>query len=814
MQSTIRFVLNIWILLQFVFCSVAVGNTVVEYVEHKGFNQIISLTTRETTNTELLLQQGYRAFWLEDRVPSSDFFRTINEFLQSDAHAIVSLICKDVDVDGMIQEYGLEDFVYNQFPEENYWPAMKEMVANNRRLLVFTDKKSGDEYLPLARLICEWKIPTDKKRFGYVGDPSSDLTLVDFTQVNDSIDTAAWMELFNEQTAKVSNYVFVNDTTNILSIINQKNKQRQYKATVLLDGYKLGGVRWKQMPEMISHGNLIIPRKYGKISPFKKGFRFSPDVMSFTAINADVLKVFQAVRLDLRDNLVVHYPFDDDFRNVIDPENDQVIAYQVETIKDKERGRVATFNGHNSYIDCGLPKENYFNEDFTICLWVKPDQLDNNRSFVGKGETFSAKSRNGSLVFTMPGLKDHTSNRINMELDKWQHVAYVVNAGQNIELYRNGVLVSEIEASDMNHTEHSLLIGSNLWDEYFSGMMDDLSIWQRALNSDEIYTIYEYGLKPFTEKKSTSKRDDLGVFYIVLIVLLILLGFVVIYYWIRRKGKSEQPLEENQAVEEEQEQPSRVIIEKNIAEEEIEELLLVDFNLRLFGGFQLKNKNDEDLTNRFSPKRKQLLMLILLYSLYKGKGVTSKKLTDCLWAGHSAQSAKNNRSTNIQRLRDILNEDSGIQVEYADKHWRLVVADWVECDFVHYQQLKDKLRVGLAKGRVDREILEQFFHVIAAGPLLPNMEYEWMDHFQNEINEEVLDILQSLAEGQDEIYADKVADALFLFDPINEQALTLKIQSLNKQGKKKLALDVFEHFQRTYMNFYGEEFTRDYKDFL
>ena len=813
MRSTIRFVLNIWILLQLMFCSVAVGNTVVEYVGHKGFNQIISLTTRETTNTDILLKQGYRAFWLDDSVPASDFFQAINEFLHADDHAIVSVICMNVDIDGMIQEYGLENFVYNQYPEENYWPAMEEMVANNRRLLVFTDKKSGNEYLPLARLICEWKIPSGKKRFSYVGDPSSDLTTVDFTQVNDSLGTAAWMELFNEQTAKISNYVFVADTTNILSIINKKNKEGQYKATVLLDGYKLGGVHWKEMPEMVSHGKLVIPRKYGRISPIKKGFRFSPDVMSYTAINADVLKVFQAVRLDLRDNLIAHYPFDDDFRNVLEPDNDQIIAYQVETIRDDERGRVATFNGHNSYIDCGLPKENYFNEDFTICLWVKPDQLDNNRSFVGKGETFSAKSRNGALVFTMPGLKDHTSNRINMELDKWQHVAYVVNAGQNIELYMNGVMVSEVAASDMNHTEHSLLIGSNLWDEYFSGMMDDLSIWQRALNSDEIYTIYEYGLKPFTEEKSVSVSVGLDVVYIVLIVLLAVLCIIGLYYWIRNR-KTEQPQEVVTQKEKEQDIPSRVIIEKAVAVEDREETPMVDFNLRLFGGFQLKNRNGEDLTNRFSPKRKQLLMLILLYSLYKGKGVTSKKLTDCLWAGHSAQSAKNNRSTNIQRLRDILNEDSGIQVEYADKHWRLVIADWVECDFMHYQLLKDKLRSGLAKGVVEREVVEQFFNVISAGPLLPNMEYEWMDYFQNEINEEVLDILQSLAEMKEDMYADKVADALFLFDPINEQALALKIQLLNKQGKKKLALDVFEHFQRTYINFYGEEYTRDYKDFV
>ena len=74
------------------------------------------------------------------------------------------------------------------------------------------------------------------------------------------------------------------------------------------------------------------------------------------------------------------------------------------------------------------------------------------------------------------------------------------------------------------------------------------------------------------------------------------------------------------------------------------------------------------------------------------KGITSKQLTNHLWAGHSAESAKNNRSTQVQRIRETLTLNSGIHISYADKKWILELENDVYCDLASYIYLFEELR--------------------------------------------------------------------------------------------------------------------------
>jgi hypothetical protein len=76
----------------------------------------------------------------------------------------------------------------------------------------------------------------------------------------------------------------------------------------------------------------------------------------------------------------------------------------------------------------------------------------------------------------------------------------------------------------------------------------------------------------------------------------------------------------------------------------------------LFGDLQVFDNDGVDITKFFTPLVKELFLLILLYSIKKGRGLTSEKLNEILWFDKSAKSARNNRSVNIAKLKSLLDK--------------------------------------------------------------------------------------------------------------------------------------------------------------
>ncbi|MFC6527646.1 LamG domain-containing protein [Nonomuraea rubra] len=62
--------------------------------------------------------------------------------------------------------------------------------------------------------------------------------------------------------------------------------------------------------------------------------------------------------------------------------------------------------------------------------------------------------------------------------------------GTTLRLYVNGVLTSERTAGGPIRTDNGVLrIGGNsLWGEYFNGLIDEVRIYNRALNAVQIQT--------------------------------------------------------------------------------------------------------------------------------------------------------------------------------------------------------------------------------------------------------------------------------------------------------------------------------------
>ena len=79
------------------------------------------------------------------------------------------------------------------------------------------------------------------------------------------------------------------------------------------------------------------------------------------------------------------------------------------------------------------------------------------------------------------------------------------------------------------------------------------------------------------------------------------------------------------------------------------------------------------------------------------------------------------------------------------------------------------------------------------GPLLPNTIVDWLDDFKDAYSSHSIDLLKNLLDieisrnHQDMII--RLADIMFLHDPLNEEALAAKCTVLAAQGKKGIIKD-------------------------
>jgi hypothetical protein len=78
-----------------------------------------------------------------------------------------------------------------------------------------------------------------------------------------------------------------------------------------------------------------------------------------------------------------------------------------------------------------------------------------------------------------------------ISLGTWKHTVFV-KENDSYKIYLDGVLdVSIVDNHTMNGSSNDLIFGAQLaWPQYFKGLIDDISIWNRALTQQEITDLY------------------------------------------------------------------------------------------------------------------------------------------------------------------------------------------------------------------------------------------------------------------------------------------------------------------------------------
>ncbi len=300
-------------------------------------------------------------------------------------------------------------------------------------------------------------------------------------------------------------------------------------------------------------------------------------------------------------------------------------------------------------------------------------------------------------------------------------------------------------------------------------------------------------IEPVLKSKVAPAKFSL-LFWLAAIVVFFGAGITLLLLRRKRKGKVKLP------------KASELTMEIPSADEE-----QYKGKVLTFGGFHVFNRNGEDITYRFSPTLKELFLLILLHTIDDNKGISSRKIQEYLWPDKNDSQAKNNRGVNIKKLRVILQDVGNINISFDGSYWRITHEQNVFCDIEFIKQrFQKKFDVGQPKE------FERVISVLSRGGFLTNIEAEWLDNVKDDFSGRIVTRLEEVCHVLEQHKNKKalleISDVLFTFDQMNETALRLKCNILNRQGKHSLALEVYNHYTKVYRSIYNEDFGRTFKD--
>ena len=313
--------------------------------------------------------------------------------------------------------------------------------------------------------------------------------------------------------------------------------------------------------------------------------------------------------------------------------------------------------------------------------------------------------------------------------------------------------------------------------------------------------IYSIQYPILSKEEVTCKIIKNNLSNIVLYIFLILFTSYILYIYLRKRKKTDNSLQENLSCISE-------VSEKNISVEKFENHPKKT-GIYLLGGFQIIDKNNNDITGDFSPLMKQLLSLIILYTQKDNRGISNARLKDYLWFDKSEDSARNNRSVNIRKIRILLENVGDVSIVSNNSYWRIEIKDNTFCDYLHVCQFV-KNTENLTNGEV-----EKIVEYSAFGDLLPNQNNDFFDTFKSEYTNLMIDKLNALLENVQEVHLkEKIVDSILVFDSTDENAIRIKCKCLVENGHIGTAKIIYDNFLRDYSNLLGVQYNLSFESFI
>jgi two-component SAPR family response regulator len=241
---------------------------------------------------------------------------------------------------------------------------------------------------------------------------------------------------------------------------------------------------------------------------------------------------------------------------------------------------------------------------------------------------------------------------------------------------------------------------------------------------------------------------------------------------------------------------------------------LAPARIYLFGQFQVFDKTGEDISNLFTPVLRELFLLILIYTIRTGRGISAEELTEILWLEKNVKDAKNNRSVNMAKLKAILERLGESLLVRRSGFWQFQVSD--DSIYIDYQKYQEMIA---GSRNISWDYLKDLLGILKKGSFLTQTEYNWLDDVKVDISNAVIEICLKFIRDTETGSAQpefviELANCIFHFDQLNEYALEYKCRSLIQLKRLALAGKTYDKFIKDYKEMYGEDFNKSFQEII
>ena len=755
--------------------------------------------------------------------PMSGVLLMIKNTLEKDTSKILTLFL-DFDFDAVLLEKpfndaGLKQNIYSYNNAED-WPSIQTMRDMNQRLVVFSMQQHMDgpswlhyiwSYairpvdLSSVEIVHEnisWDRDPQKRLLFFNGFNSSDVLDMHDDVTSYMTQNPYFIELIKNvwrSAGKTPNFILIDKfEPSIVININTIRRFPSVKGLVTSDDRILNYVNWRGMNNLTSgrFSFILEPGEKITLSPVSPGYRIRPQSQTIDESLIARSIHFRASPLNINEGLEAYYDFEKNAKDNSGNRN-HGRPRNINYLNDPENGWISSF-GENSII--GLPLAKTFgimDHDFTVSVRLLiPRYLEGITDYCILSSKTVSYQRGLHYVIRnqrpyMGFFNDDLAGTTQIREGEWYHIVWRYNEMSNEQaIYVNGVLDASALGRPSYKGSDSLFIGAYYNASFsFMGEMDDLCIWSRALSDEEILKLSNKTIH--IEPNITYLLSSNYLVYLVLpisILLLATLFLLRVRYRQRRK------------------------IKEDLKRDTVRHAKPHPNFIGLFGDFMIIDKHGNNIAGQLSPKLKQLFLVLLIFSLKEKNGISTRELSSILWKGQSLKSTKNLRGVTIRNLRKVLEPVDGIDILYQSDNWSLKLGGSVVCDYYVFLKLLENNNIQ------DYLIFSRFYDLIREGEFLKGESQPWMDEVKGFVGNSIMDVLlqylQSNSKSLDPGELLSIADLIFIYDPVNEVALSYKMKTLVMQNNHNLARFTYKRFCQLYEEMFGEAFNRTFEEMI
>ena len=339
----------------------------------------------------------------------------------------------------------------------------------------------------------------------------------------------------------------------------------------------------------------------------------------------------------------------------------------------------------------------------------------------------------------------------------------------------------------LNNSTNQFFCVTQEFEEDGSNKINIYSLNDQPVSKDNIYII---------EKKSSSN------IVFTLIILLFMSGVLYYLKYLNKKRKKKKNEFKAQV--------------QNILKPQKGNTIEIKSNSTfLFGSFRVIDKNKKDISYLFSPKIRQLFLLLLFSSKQKGvSGLTSERIHSTLWPDSTPQKAKNLKNVIISQLRNILKDVDGLELIYSKSRFFMEIEDEFYCDYFNFSAQLEYLRDDL----LAYNSLNELTNLISPGKFLLSINDECFDKIKKNFEYAILKIipnqLKRMYTNKDYSPIIPLTEILFNIDSLNETAFYYRIHTLHNMDLTLKAKKQFNDYIIRYNKIMGDNFPGTYKDVI